>query len=60
MEATVRKNSSRYIVETLEHNEYPADELTDYLNTVAETQGVHLVAAFPTSSGMLTLIWELD
>lgn len=56
----MRKNSSRYIVETLEHNEYPADELTDYLNTVAETQGVHLVAAFPTSSGMLTLIWELD
>ncbi|MCR5661684.1 MAG: hypothetical protein K6G50_06105 [bacterium] len=50
----------RYAVETLDQNEYPEDELTMYLNEVSRTNGLRLVSAYPTSSGMLTLIWELE
>lgn len=49
-----------YVVEVLEHNEYPAEELQEYLNEVSRLQKMRLVSAFPTGSGMLTLIWELE
>lgn len=54
------KLGGRYVVETLDQNEYPEDELTMYLNEVSRTNGLRLVSAYPTSSGMLTLIWELE
>jgi len=50
----------QYVVEVLEHNEYPAEELSMYLNEVSEMQKLRLISAFPTTTGMLTLIWELE
>ncbi len=54
------KLGGRYAVETLDQNEYLEDDLTMYLNEVSRTNGLRLVSAYPTSSGMLTLIWELE
>ena len=50
----------QYVVEVLEHNDYPAEELSTYLNEVSELQNLRLVSAFPSASGLLTLIWELE
>lgn len=49
-----------YVVEVLEHNEYPAEELQMYLNEMSRLHGMRLVSAFPTQTGMLTILWELE
>lgn len=50
----------RYVVEDLEYNDYPADELMEYLNEASRLQHLRLVSLFPNGAGALTLVWELE
>ncbi|HXE71744.1 MAG TPA: hypothetical protein VNO81_03705 [Candidatus Nitrosotenuis sp.] len=49
----------RYVVEVLDHNEYPAEELELYINEMSGLEKLRLVAAFPNAHQQLTLIWEV-